>query len=100
MLRYEMKSDTEIFITNDKDFNFIQDRDPATGNKFENKEEAVTWATEYAKEIGQTLIESEVKMTDEDLKDEITKLKAQIEGLKTRTNSTENAIMNLMDFSL
>ena len=86
MLRYVLKSDSVILITNDKDINMIQDRDPVTGKPFATKEDTIEWAINYAKEMGQTIIVSEENIDEptavELLKKELTTFKQENEVLK------------------
>ena len=56
MFRYYFNSNIEIVITNDNDMTIIQNTNPNTQKAFNNKDEAIQWATEYVTSLGETLL--------------------------------------------
>lgn len=96
MLRYVIESDFSVFLSNDKDINMIQDRNPVTGEKFTDKETAVAWVTDYAAVMNETLIESEVPITQEsELTKQIESLVADNETLKADNELLKGCVMEL-----
>lgn len=57
MLKCIFNSDTEVFITNGLDLNFVQDRNPDTGKLFESRKETEDWVQEYAKQSNQEIFD-------------------------------------------
>lgn len=58
MLRCIYDSDTEVRITNNIDINFVQDRNPNTGELFSSREDTEAWVLEYSKQTNQEIVDS------------------------------------------
>jgi hypothetical protein len=86
-------------VTDDQGIKLVQDRDPATGNLFTNKDEALTWATEYAKSMNAVLTMSEEEISKpsalETLQQQVVALQNSNTSLKTVNDLLKGCVMEL-----
>lgn len=91
MIRY-IFSNNEIYLTNDVSIFVLQDRNPQTQQRFTNKDEAVTWAEEYVKELNETLTQSDTKLEETDKLEE---LETKVENQQVLLDSLSDTVIQL-----
>lgn len=91
MIRYTF-SNNELYLTNDVSIFVLQDRNPQTQQRFANKDEAVTWAEEYVKELNETLTESDTKLEETDKLEE---LETKVENQQVLLDSLSDTVIQL-----